>query len=117
MNAYGEVQKRGPRWAVSAGIRSGESLVEFYATAELAEQARERLIADGFYQVQVWPPEGAINLAVINRNLAAARTQLAEQMDIARAAANRAAEERRPEAAIARELGVDRMTVRKWIGK
>jgi hypothetical protein len=115
--ANARLRDRGPRWAVSAGIRQGESRVDYCDTAEAAELRREVLIEEGHYQVRVWPPAGAVDLPPIGRTLAAARRAEREQADLARAATLRAAEEGRPEAAIARELGVDRMTVRKWLGK
>lgn len=54
---------------------------------------------------------------VIGRALEDARRALDQQMEYAREAALRAAKLGRPEAAVARDLGVDRMTVRKWVGK
>jgi hypothetical protein len=102
---------------VSGTIRPGEFRVEYADTAEQAEWWRDTLARDEHYEIVMHPPEGSVDLPAIGVALAAARRALSEQMDIARAAALRAIDEERPEAAIARELGVDRMTVRKWAGK
>lgn len=51
------------------------------------------------------------------RTLRAARSRLDKAMDTAREAATDAYSHGRPEAQIARELGVNRMTVRRWLGK
>ncbi|MGQ9348977.1 helix-turn-helix domain-containing protein [Mycolicibacterium gilvum] len=49
--------------------------------------------------------------------LARHRAQVAEDLRIAELMAQSAASEGVPETQIAAELGVDRMTVRKWLGK
>lgn len=51
------------------------------------------------------------------KRLAKARTAQAEALHIASVMAQSAASEGIPETQIAAELGVDRMTVRKWLGK
>lgn len=108
---------RGPRYAVSATIRPGEFRVDYVVSGELAEQCRAELEESGHYNVRVHLPEGGLDLREYGRRLGAARLALDEQMFIARAAALRALEEGQAEAAVARELRVDRMTVRKWAGK
>ena len=51
------------------------------------------------------------------RKLARARTATAEALRVAQIMARSAHDEGVPETQIAAELGVDRMTVRKWAGK
>lgn len=59
----------------------------------------------------------ATDLTAAGEDLRAARARLGEATETARAAALRALDEGRAEAEVARVLGVDRMTVRKWAGK
>jgi transposase len=56
-------------------------------------------------------------LGLCARNLAKARDAVAEHLEFARMSALAALKDGMPEAAIAKHLGVDRMTVRKWAGK
>lgn len=51
------------------------------------------------------------------KKLVRARVAAEEALRVASVMAQSAASEGVPEAQIARELGVDRMTVRKWLGK
>lgn len=51
------------------------------------------------------------------RKLARARAAVAEALRVAEVIARAAADEGIPETQIAADLGVDRMTVRKWVGK
>ena len=51
------------------------------------------------------------------KKLAKARSAAAEALRVAQIMARSAHSEGVPETQIAKELGVDRMTVRKWIGK
>lgn len=51
------------------------------------------------------------------KKLARARDAVAEALRIAEVMARSASLEEVPETRIAEELGVDRMTVRKWVGK
>jgi predicted transcriptional regulator len=51
------------------------------------------------------------------KKLARARAAVAEAMRVAEIMARSAHEEGMPETRIAEDLGVDRMTVRKWVGK
>ncbi|BBZ13591.1 helix-turn-helix domain-containing protein [Mycobacterium branderi] len=51
------------------------------------------------------------------KKLAKARTATAEALRVAQIMAQSAHSEGVPETRIAEELGVDRMTVRKWVGK
>lgn len=51
------------------------------------------------------------------KKLACARAAVAEALRLAEVMARSASDEGVPETRIAEELGVDRMTVRKWVGK
>jgi DNA-binding GntR family transcriptional regulator len=51
------------------------------------------------------------------KKLAKARTAVTEALRVAEVVARSAHHEGVPETQIAEELGVDRMTVRKWLGK
>lgn len=57
------------------------------------------------------------DLATARTDLTQARLLLELAMQNARIAALEARQAGTPETKIARELGVDRMTVRKWLGK
>jgi hypothetical protein len=63
-----------------------------------------------------WPSE-MTPLEEIGHHLKLARARLETQLKTAKAAAQAATEGGVPEAVVARELGVDRMTIRKWTGK
>lgn len=58
-----------------------------------------------------------VTLASVARQLRNARTRLAAAMHAAEAAAIEAHNEGVPETEIAKTLGVNRMTVRRWLGK
>ena len=62
-------------------------------------------------------PSGAEGLQRAVDSLRRARAALAKAIEEAEAEGLRALAEGEPEAAVARALGVDRMTVRKWAGK
>lgn len=62
-------------------------------------------------------PSGAKELQRAGDRLRRARAGLARAIEQAEAEGLRALAEGVPEAAVARALGVDRMTVRKWAGK
>ncbi len=62
-------------------------------------------------------PAGSVDLAELGRVRSEARRALDEKTTILRAAVLRALEDGRAEAEVAREAGVDRMTVREWAGK
>jgi DNA invertase Pin-like site-specific DNA recombinase len=57
------------------------------------------------------------DLARAARNLRAARQRLETAMQDAESAATAAHSDGTPETEIARTLGVNRMTVRRWLGK
>lgn len=58
-----------------------------------------------------------ISLTDAGRGLRSARTRLTRAMETAERAAVEAHRSGTPETEIARTLGVNRMTVRKWLGK
>lgn len=62
-------------------------------------------------------PVKPVNLIAVARDLQAARTKLEAVMHRAAEWAEKAHRDGMPETEIARLLGVNRMTVRKWLGK
>jgi DNA invertase Pin-like site-specific DNA recombinase len=58
-----------------------------------------------------------VTLASIGRQIKAARNRLAKVMESAEQAAIEAHQDGMPETEIAKTLGVNRMTVRRWLGK
>jgi DNA-directed RNA polymerase specialized sigma24 family protein len=116
-NANHMIGERGPQWAVTGTVRRGAICVEYALDAQEADRWRETFEADHYYQVRVIPPQDSVDLAALGRELREARRVLREKTRITRAGVLRAAEEGWPEAEIARQAGVDRMTVRKWLGK
>lgn len=115
--ALDQIASRGPRFAVVGTIRRDELRLEFADTSARAEEIADRMRGDRLHQVRVHVPVGDPDLGAIGRALAAARMAERDAAALARAAALRADEAGTPEAAIARELGVNRMTVRSWLGK
>jgi hypothetical protein len=112
------VKERGPRWAVYGQIRQGEARVSYALTSDAAETTRKSYEDDwGYYQVQVYPPDGSVELAQLGRERDAAKRTFDEKTEILKAGVLRALDEGRAEAEIARTAGVDRMTVRSWAGK
>lgn len=113
-----DIAKRGPRYAVYGVIRPGEARVTYADTAERAEQIREDFQGNWHYRnVEVYPPAGSVDLAELGRARQKVQRELDEATMVLRAAVLRAAEEGRSEVEIARTAQVDRMTVRKWLGK
>ena len=111
------VNSRGPRYAVMGSIRRGEAAAVYAETADQAEQIKERWQEQGRYQVRVYPPEGSFDLAPLTK---ARQDAIAAERDataILRAAVIREHERGRSEVELARQADVDRMTVRKWLGK
>lgn len=115
--AMEEVAGRGPHYAVIGNIRPGEARVLKTAYPELAEKFRDEFIANGYYQVRVFPPIGAVDLAELAKERGRAIEVEREVTARLRAAALRALEEGRAEAEVARTAGIDRMTMRAWAGK
>jgi hypothetical protein len=111
------IEARGPRWAVSGTIRPREVIAEYAATATTAEAIKDRYEANGYHQIQVYPPQPGVDLAALGRVREEKQRELAEATAILRAGVLRALEDGRAEAEVARTAGVDRMTVRTWAGK
>lgn len=111
-----EASKRGPRYAVSGTIRGGEFDIEFADTAAHAEQLAERMRADNRHNVRLHLPQES-DFSAIASEFRTARSRLASATELARAAAHRMTEMGISESETARQLGVDRMTVRSWLGK
>lgn len=119
--ALRRIERRGPRYAVYGIIRTGEARTEYADTAEQAEQIRASFEDPrdcGYKQVKVHPPEGSVNLEALGQARTKAKAAVEEATAVLRAGVLRAMEAPgSSEAQIAREAGVDRMTVRKWAGK
>lgn len=111
------IKNRGPRFAVKGTIRGGEFAVELADTADRAEEILTRMEADGYRNVRLHLPDSTIDYTSVARGLAEARDRLNNATEVARAAANRLTEAGISEAQTARMLGVDRMSIRSWIGK
>lgn len=110
-------EARGPRWAVTGTIRQGEHTGAYADTGEGAEAVRARYEQTGYYQVQVYPPQGSVDLSALGQARAAAKVAYDEATAILRAGVLRALEEDRDETEVARTAKVDRQTVRAWAGK
>lgn len=119
--ALRRIEQRGPRYAVYGVIRAGEARTEYADTAEQAERIRASFEDPrdcGYRQVKVHPPEGSVDLAALGQARAKAKATFDEATAVLRAAVLRALEQPgSSEVQVAREAGVDRMTVRKWAGK
>lgn len=111
------VAERGPRFAVTGTIRKDEMRLHLVASAAQAELLADSMRRDHIRGVKIHLPIGEPDLGKVGRELGDARRQLAEQMLVAEAAALRAIEAGMSESEVARSLAVDRMTVRKWLGK
>lgn len=111
------VNNRGPRFAVIGSIRQGEAYATYAPTGEAAEKIADNFRERCYYQVRVHPPQGSVDLAALGRDRSDAVQRLSEATEILKAAVHRAVEEGRAEAEIARTAGIDRMTVRSWLGK
>ena len=116
-------QERGPRWHVSWTIRPGEHGGTYAATAADATVRADSQREAGCYQVRVSPPvEYADVLAEaerIGQELGAARLAEADALQRAAALAVTAYDGGKglPETTLTAAFRVDRMTVRKWLGK
>ena len=113
---------RGPRWYVYGNIRRDE-YAESYFTSEAAAEARaEQLRADGLYQVRIVPPVQYDDLAAEARGIhEALLVARAAVWDVTQQAAALAVTMYGGGAGISQArtaelLGVDRMTVRAWLG-
>jgi hypothetical protein len=115
--AQRKIDDRGPRFAVFGTVHRGQHYVEYALTGDDAESIRARYENGGYTGIKVHAPIGSGDLAELGRARAEARRDFDEKTSILRAAVLRAVEENRAEAEIAREAGIDRMTVREWSGK
>ena len=116
------VEERGARYCITATIRRGELAYSYADTGERAEQIREDYQETWhYYNVRIHPPVFDVDVAEELAKLGQKRAELkrAEREVTAklRATVLRAAERSFAEADIARRADVDRMTVRKWLGK
>lgn len=111
-----EADERGPRYAVRGTIRPNEFDVEFADTASQAEAIAERMRESHRRQVRILLPLDT-NLESIIRDYRRARDHLNRMTDLARAVAHRLTEMGISESEAARQLDVDRMTIRSWLGK
>ena len=114
---------RGPRWHVGWTIRPGEHNGHYAATAEYAEKMADRERECGCYQIRVTPPVQYTDVAGEVQRLGDELRQIrqAEADVMGRAAALTVTANDGgsgiPETTLAASLGVDRMTIRKWLGK
>lgn len=114
--------QRGPRHLVYGTVRRNEFRANYAVSAARADEAAERFRADGLRQVTVLAPatvdaEHADVLreaAIIWRAARDAEVDLRQQLA---AAVVTAVEAGMSESETARLAGVDRMTVRGWLGK
>ena len=116
------VSERGARYCITGTIRQGECAYMYADTAERAEQVRDDYMENWrYYNVRIHPPvvnmDVADELAKLGREREKARDAEREATAKLRAMVLRASERNFAEADIARRANVDRMTVRKWLGK
>lgn len=116
------INDRGGRYCITGTIRPNEYAYLYTDTSEQAEKTREDFEENWHYrQVRIHPPTVDMDVATELAKLGAQRRDLraAEREATAklRAMVLRAAARGFAEADIARRADVDRMTVRKWVGK
>ena len=116
------VAERGARYCVTATIRQGEFAYSYADTGDAAEKISDDYQETwGYRSIRIHPPVFDVDLAAELTKLGRERADLkqAEREVTAklRATVLRAAEHSFAEADIARRANVDRMTVRKWLGK
>jgi acyl-CoA reductase-like NAD-dependent aldehyde dehydrogenase len=63
------------------------------------------------------PPDRSLTIERLGEDIADAREEVAQVVAMARATVIVAANDGWSEVALAQNLGVDRMTIRKWLGK
>jgi len=114
---------RGPRWHISGTIRADEHDACYATTAALAAAREARYQDRGLYMVQVFAPEQYTDITVEARRigdaLRVARATVADLTQQAVAIVPQANDGGAgvPETQLAALLGVDRMTIRGWLGK
>lgn len=116
------ITDRGGRYCVTGTIRPNEYAYRYADTGEQAEKIREDYEENWHYrQIRIHPPtvdmDVADELAKLGREREQARDAEREATAKLRAMVLRASERNFAEADIARRANVDRMTVRKWLGK
>lgn len=116
------LKNRGARYCVTGTIRAGEFAYMYADTGEQAEKIRTDYEEDfRYHNVRIHPPvfdtDVAEELAKLGREREALRRQEEEVTAKLRATVLRASERSFAEADIARRASIDRMTVRKWLGK
>lgn len=121
-SARQRVKDRGPRFAVMGTIRQGEAEAAYADTAERAEEIKERFEADGRYSVRIYPPQEFDDtvqvLSGLQRERENAKAALDDATSKLRAAIVRLVQQGAlSESEAARRAGVDRMTIRNWLGK
>jgi hypothetical protein len=116
-HAQDQIAQRGPRFAVVGTIRKDEVRLVLAPSAELAEKAAQSMREDNLRNVRLHLPQSDVDYARIGRELTEARARVTELLALARAAALRAVEAGLSEVETGHQLGVDRMTVRSWLGK
>jgi len=112
--------RRGPRYLVHGTVRRGEYLASYADTATAASALADRWRDGHIRQVRITEPAEQTTLADLSEHgvvHAAARAAADETRAVLRAAVSRAVEGGLSEAEAARAAGVDRMTVRSWLGK
>lgn len=118
LSSLGRMQgERGPRYLVSAQVRGGEWCAGYAADADAAEATRGWLDAESYRNAKVTAPEGSVDLEALGHTRRQAKEALDEATAVLRAGVLRAVEAGRAEAEVSRAAGVDRMTVRSWLGK
>jgi hypothetical protein len=108
---------RGPRWQIHATVGPGEYCAGYAATAESADATRAWLEQRGYRQIKIVPPDGSVDLEALGRERSKAKAALDEATALLRAGAFRALEAGRSEVEVAAAAGIDRQTLRAWIGK
>jgi DNA-directed RNA polymerase specialized sigma24 family protein len=116
------LEDRGARYCITGTIRPGEFAYSYADTGEQAEKIRVNYQDNWrYYNLRIHPPVFDEDLAAELTKLGEKRAELKrteqEVTSKLRATVLRAAEHSFAEADIARRANVDRMTVRKWLGK
>lgn len=116
------IEDRGARYCVTGTIRPGEFAYRYADTGDAAEEIREDYQDNWrYHSIRIHPPvfdtDIATELAKLGRQRAELKQAEREVTAKLRATVLRAAEHSFAEADIARRADVDRMTVRKWLGK
>jgi len=118
-NAEAVVTKTQRQWLTDHGLTLPHGSGQRFAS--IWRQAHERYAEDHIREAVLLAAahylEGGADLRALGDDLAAARARVDEQLAVARIVATLAISDGRSENATAKELGVDRMAVRDWLGK